>query len=262
MATGKMGLAMSVLKLALILISTLGVMPLLTRPTHILAVGEMQLMKESQGRVPWDVKSMLYEDERLLAIDKPAGLATIAERQKEKGSVHQYLQEVCNRRLFIVHRLDKDVSGVLLFAKTAEAHRALCMAFEGRQVEKRYAALLLGRLDPAEQLVEAPIRQFGSGRMGVDPQGKPSSTRFVLQEHRSGLCLVYAFPLTGRRHQIRVHAYHLGHPIAGDPLYGDKQQQSRYPRLFLHACSIKFPEAVLGSAIAIEAPLPAAFSEI
>lgn len=201
---------------------------------------------------------VLYEDDRIVAVDKPAGLATIPERFEP----HCLLVEVeayLGAKAYVVHRLDKDVSGVVLFAKDAEAHRHLSMRFESRSVDKTYAAIVHGRVAAGQGVVDGPIRQFGSGRMGVDAErGKPSETRFEVRRRMEAYTELAVYPVTGRRHQIRVHLYSIGHPIAGDPLYGDRALQARYDRLMLHAHAITFPHPD-GTGRTITSPLPQAF---
>ena len=133
-----------------------------------------------------------------------------------------------------VHRLDKDVSGVMLYALHPEAHRFLNNAFEHRDVHKTYQALVHGVITEDQGVVIRPIREFGSGRMGVDDiKGKPSETRFSVLKRSDRFTLVELYPQTGRRHQLRVHLYSIGHPIVGDSRYGEKALQQGYPRLML-----------------------------
>ncbi len=145
--------------------------------------------------------------------------------------------------MYVVHRLDREASGLVLFAKDAQTHRFLCGEFEKRRVQKIYLALVLGRVE-REGNVKAPLRAFGSGRMGVAKGGKPCLTRFRVRERFSGATLLEIEPMTGRRHQIRVHLYSLGHPVLGDPLYGSKRPVGGSPRLMLHALELRlaFPE--------------------
>jgi RluA family pseudouridine synthase len=184
---------------------------------------------------------ILYEDADLIAVDKPVGLASIPERDLSEPSVQRLLEAARGERLFVVHRLDKEVSGLLLFARTATAHRMASLAFERREVGKHYLAIAHGWIDGLSGLIDAPIHQFGSGRMGVDPRGKASRTRWHRLAEASASApagrptLLDLEPLTGRRHQLRVHAYHVGHPLIGDLRYGDRALQQTYPRLALHA---------------------------
>jgi tRNA pseudouridine32 synthase / 23S rRNA pseudouridine746 synthase len=182
----------------------------------------------------------LYDNDDIVAIDKPTGISSIPERDLGVESVLTILEKQLGQKLFIVHRLDKEVSGVLLFARNAAAHRFLSLAFEKRAVKKTYRAIVHGRVADERGVIDKPLRQFGSGRMGVDEsKGKPCVTEFAVIERNGDFTLLNAFPLTGRRHQIRVHLYSIGHPIAGDPLYGDKAVQQKFPRLLLHAEKIE-----------------------
>jgi 23S rRNA-/tRNA-specific pseudouridylate synthase len=127
----------------------------------------------------------------------------------------------------------------MLYALTADAHRWLNTAFERREVHKTYLAVTHGRLASDAGVIARPLREFGSGRMGVDDaRGKPSETRYEVVQRTDRFSLVRAFPLTGRRHQIRVHLYSLGHPIVGDARYGDRALQRGYPRLMLAAVGL------------------------
>lgn len=203
---------------------------------------------------------ILFQNESLFIVDKPAGLATIPERTPGASSTLEQVTQETGQKLWVVHRLDKEVSGVLVFAKNAETHKFLNQSFETRRVKKAYAAVVHGIVKPDSDVIEKPIREFGSGRMGVDVQkGKPCETGFSVERRLEKFTRLRVFPLTGRRHQIRVHLYAIGHPIAGDPLYGDPAIQKNFPRLLLHAFSIDLPQPD-DSSIHIEAPLPSAFN--
>jgi tRNA pseudouridine32 synthase / 23S rRNA pseudouridine746 synthase len=207
-----------------------------------------------------DVLSILFEDDDLLAVDKPEGLAVIPERAPGAPCVMERLEAERGGRLFVVHRIDKDVSGVLLVAKNAAAHRYLNGLFEKRQVRKTYVAVVHGRLTATQGRIAAPIRQFGSARMGVDARaGKPSLTLYRVTGALGRCTQVAAHPITGRRHQLRVHFYHLGHPIVGDLWYGPVEAQRDFPRLMLHARSVALalPD---GSPAHITAPIPASYT--
>ncbi len=206
---------------------------------------------------------ILYEDDDLLVVYKPEGLAAIPERDPSQPSARRLLETSRGERLWVVHRLDKEASGVLLFARSAGAHRYMNTLFEQRQVRKLYRVLVHGRLASKQGQIQAPIRMYGSGRMGVDPdRGKPSETRYrVLAYLDEAYSLIEAWPLTGRRHQIRVHCYHIGHPIVGDSRYGDRSVQQRYPRLMLHAFSMRFRHPK-GQELEIIAPVPKSFQQV
>lgn len=183
----------------------------------------------------------LLETPSLLAVSKPAMMNTIPGGNPEEPCLLHYLQDKRKEKLWVVHRLDKEVSGVVLFARDEEMHKYLNALFLNREIEKTYLALVIGNVKEREGRINAPIREFGSGRMGVaDIGGKESETNFQLVAKGNGHSLLRVRPLTGRRHQIRVHLYHMGHPIAGDHKYGDKKIQSAYPRLMLHAFTLDF----------------------
>jgi RluA family pseudouridine synthase len=203
---------------------------------------------------------VLLENDDLLAVDKPEKLSSIPERNPEKISLLKILSKARQQKLFVVHRLDKQVSGVILFAKNAETHHYLNRLFAQRKIQKTYLALVHGVIEESIAVIDTPLRRFGSGRMGADPEkGKPCITEFRVERHLPDYTLVKAFPLTGRKHQIRAHFFYIGHAIVGDTLYGDKAIQKRYSRLMLHALSIRFPSPA-GEDIFIESAIPPAFA--
>ena len=198
---------------------------------------------------------VLLDDKGFLVVDKPAGLSVIPERPRPGPCVLTCLTEQGLGRLYVVHRLDKEVSGVLLLAREPASHRYLNDLFSGRQVAKTYLALVHGHVPKDQGAIELPIRQFGSGRMGVAPEGKPSLTHYQVLKRMERFTVLVVRPSTGRRHQIRVHLYALGHPIVGDLRYGDKQAQQGFSRLMLHARAIAF-QAPDTRPISVEAPIP------
>jgi len=203
--------------------------------------------------------TILHADGALLAVDKPTGLATIPERDPAADCLLARLQSE-HGRLFIVHRLDKEVSGVVVFARSAAAHRSLCLQFEARSVSKTYLALVHGEIGDESGRIETPLRTFGSGRTGVDlVAGKPSVTTYRVLQRRPGLTLLELAPLTGRRHQLRAHLYSIGHPIAGDARYGEAARAAGFPRLMLHALSLALDHPDSGARLHLRAEAPAAF---
>ncbi len=205
---------------------------------------------------------ILYEDDDILAVSKPEALAAIPERRGQGGSLFEVLCEQRGERLYIVHRIDKETSGLIVFARHAEAHRRLNRQFETREVEKTYLALAHGVIAEDAGSIDAPLRQFGSGRVAVDPErGKPSATGFCVVKRFGSHTLVEARPRTGRRHQIRVHLYHLGHPIAGDPLYGDEATRRGFTRMMLQAWRLELT-LPSGQGLALEAPIPESFEHV
>jgi len=181
---------------------------------------------------------ILYRDSDLVAVNKPENIAAVPERANDPECLSALVSQSLGTKAWPVHRLDKEVSGVILFALHADAHRFLNTAFENRHVQKTYLAVVHGVPIENEGLIDRPIREFGSGRMGVDPRGKPSVTAFRVLKRGADFSLLEVSPRTGRRHQIRVHLYSLGHPIVGDLRYGDPAKQKSFPRLMLHASTI------------------------
>ena len=183
----------------------------------------------------------IFETDDFIALDKPVGLASIPERNPKNVSLLSVLTAARQQKFYVVHRLDKQVSGVILFAKTPGFHRYLNLQFEHRQVQKTYLAVVHGQLSRGGR-IETPLRRFGSGRMARQTANTARpvspSTRCSTVGRRATLLRVR--PLTGRKHQIRAHLFGIGHPIVGDPLYGDKRFQRTFPRLMLHALGIEF----------------------
>jgi len=198
---------------------------------------------------------VVFQDERLIAVSKPAGQLMIPGRGPGPGlPLRQEVEAALGRKVFVVHRLDREASGITVFAKDAATHRALCLEFEKRTVRKTYLALAQG-LVPSDGVVDKPLRTFGSGRMGVGEPGKASTTRYRILRRLKGSTLLEIEPSTGRRHQIRVHLYAVGHPIVGDPLYGKERPVGGAPRLMLHALELVFSgEAFAGLKLRAEPP--------
>lgn len=209
-----------------------------------------------------DFPEILLEDSDVIAVNKPEGIASIAENDLSKDSVHSLLENKISQRLFIVHRLDKEVSGVILFAKNAKTHKHLNQQFSSRSVHKFYTALVFGNMKENSGSINKPIREFGSGRMGIDEKkGKQSKTEFRVIERFSSYTLLELNPSTGRRHQLRVHLYFIGYPIVGDVRYGDKAIQEKFARLMLHAKQIEF-QLPDGKIISVEAKAPDSFEHL
>lgn len=223
---------------------------------------------------------ILYEDEALLVIDKPAGLVVHPGAGNWEGTlanalVH-YLGNVSRRdtlRPGIVHRLDKGTSGVLVVAKTESAHEILARQFAERSVEKMYLALLWGRLAPPTGLIDLAIGRDLRHPTRISARSRrprTARTRYEVVRLWKEFSLVKAFPETGRTHQIRVHFHHLGNPVVGDETYSRGKHQNHEPagararrlgRLFLHAQRIGFRHPTTGEGLVFEAPLPRELAE-
>jgi len=191
---------------------------------------------------------ILHEDEHLLVLDKYAGLSVLPDGwEKDAPYLVKMLKEDFGK-IFIVHRLDKITSGVMVFARDAETHRVLNIQFENHQAEKVYHAIVLGNPKWDEKNARHPLRANVGHKhrtMVDNKNGKPSETRFRVlkrfqarpEEGRTESALIEAKPMTGRTHQIRVHAYALGHPLLGDVLYG-AEETDIMARPALHAYSL------------------------
>jgi len=228
-----------------------------------------------------DAPSVLYSDDSILAVDKPAGFLSIPDRWDPDAPVVAAALAKEWGRLLVVHRIDKDTSGVLVFARNAEAHKALSAAFESRSVSKAYLALVRGNPEWDEASCELALVPDGDRlhRTIIDARrGKVSVTRFkVVARYPSsgvfpGAALVEARPETGRTHQVRVHLSALGYPCLCDPLYGDGKplllskfkkkwkgdlfdERPLLSRAALHALSVELPHPATGAALKIESPL-------
>ena len=195
--------------------------------------------------VPPPPIKLLFENDDVWVVNKPPGLATIPERLDPAAPSLWKLGEQTVGKLWVVHRLDKDTSGVVVFAKNPPMHRWLCSAFERRATRKIYWAWVHGQLT-GDGVCDAPLREFGSGRVAVDPRGKPSLTAWRVLRTLQGFTLVEVQPHTGRRHQIRAHLTALGFPLVGDPLYGPAEKRRGWPRMYLHALELEIVDGVWG----------------
>lgn len=228
--------------------------------------------------IPLDI---LYEDDDLLVINKPSGLVTHPAPGSPSGTVVNAVLAHCPHlsgiggelRPGIVHRLDKDTSGLLVIAKNDTAHRHLARQIQARTAQRRYLALLVGDLQPDERVVDAPIGRHPVDRLRLtvtDRHGRPARTTFRVRERFGDFTLVEAQLHTGRTHQIRIHASHIGHPVVGDPVYGQRTARKyapvhdptlqalieALPGQALHAAELTFVHPRTGETLHFTAPLP------
>ncbi len=207
---------------------------------------------------------VVYEDGHILVLNKPAGLVTHPGAGNWEGTLLNALLHHCPQlgqlpRAGIVHRLDKDTSGLMVVARSEPAQTRLVRAMQARTVKRVYRAVALGCFDEPEGTVDAPIGRHPvqRTRMAVVANGKPARTHYqVLHQYRA--CAEVECRLeTGRTHQIRVHLAHLGHPLLGDPVYATHRQGPvKFPRQALHAFRLGLEHPISGEALEWEAPLP------
>jgi len=219
----------------------------------------------------------LYEDDDLIIVNKPAGLLVVPDRfNHELPNLHKILESKAGQKIWIVHRLDRETSGVICFAKNEVAHRYLSILFQERDVNKFYAALVIGIVNPPEGRIENALAEHpaANGKMIIAKKGKIAVTDYKVVEQWPLYALCQFQIHTGRTHQIRVHMQSIGNPIVCDELYGDGQpfmlshikrkyrmsekdeiEKPLLSRLALHAYRLEFKKEN-GKEIVAEAPLP------
>lgn len=219
--------------------------------------------------VPFEI---LYEDEDIAVINKPSGVVVHpAPGHRDDTLVHGLLLKLKNLsgiggkiRPGIVHRLDKDTSGVMLVAKNDFSHKKLVEAFKERLIRKKYITLVYGKLEQKRGKIETYIKRHSVNRkkMAVSKEGKIAITLYEVIEEFNKASLIYAKPVTGRTHQIRVHFSHMGHPVLGDPIYGGlKHDIPKPPRLMLHAYEISFEHPRTNQKMVFRASIPEEFEK-
>lgn len=218
---------------------------------------------------------ILFENDDLIALNKPTGLLSIPDREGKEASLKTLLQDKYER-IFTVHRLDKDTSGLIIFAKNEEAHKHLSAQFEERNTEKIYLGLVIGSPTTSSGSIDSPIAEHPvkKGTMVINRKGKEALTDYEVLKSFGIYSWVKFRIYTGRTHQIRVHAKEIGHPIVADPVYGDgkpvllssfkskfklsKDAEEERPilgRLALHAWQLKIND-MSGKLLDLEAPIP------
>lgn len=220
--------------------------------------------------------TVLFEDEHLIIVDKRSGLLTIPDRYRTDIPNLYNILQTTYEEVYVVHRLDKGTSGIICFAKTKEAHRLLSLQFQERIPLKRYHAIVQGVPFESEGVIDAGLSPNKEGGMRVDiKRGKPSVTEYKVLDSYGQFALIEATILTGRTHQIRIHLKHLGHPLAVDPLYANKEElylseikrkkfnlkkhtdeRPLLTRVPLHAHYLSFEHPITQKAIEIECVYP------
>jgi len=218
---------------------------------------------------------VVYEDADVIVVDKPAGLVVHPGAGNRTGTLVQgllarypELEGVGDAaRPGIVHRLDKDTSGLLAVARSPTAYESLVAQLAARTVERRYLALVWGHPDSARGLVDAPVGRSGRQptRMAVSTRGREARTRYeVVQTFADPVevALVQCSLETGRTHQVRVHLAAIGHPVVGDKAYGGSRQSLRVPRFFLHAAHLGFAHPRSGDGLSFDSALPSDLADV
>ena len=233
-------------------------------------VSEKQSRRVPDSLIKRLEQRVIYDDDRILVLDKPAGLAVHAGSGIDFGVIDAVQQMHGNRELFLVHRLDRDTSGCLLIARDRDALRSLQFAMQQDRVSKHYLALVRGQWQLQKTGIEMFLRrnkiQGGERLVQVDDSGKASESIFdtqaIYREQPAGIgsSLMKIQLITGRTHQIRVHSAASGHPLAGDLRYGEasfneKMKQLGLQRMFLHASGVRFPHPDNDQEIILEPPL-------
>lgn len=211
---------------------------------------------------------ILYEDEDVAVVNKPCGMVVHPAPGNETGTLVNALLYAMDdlsgiggvKRPGIVHRLDKDTSGLLMIAKNDQAHESLSEQLRERTMDKRYLAVVDGEMKEPSGRIEQPVARSKKDRkkMAIDPEGRYALTEWTLKENLRGAALLEVHILTGRTHQIRVHMQSIHHPVAGDPIYGMKNGV-KAPRLMLHAWRLSFTHPRTGERLSFCAEPPEAF---
>ena len=232
-----------------------------------LRVPQTQTVDIVPQNIPIDI---LYQDSDIVVINKPCGMVVHPAAGNEDGTlvnalmyhVHDLSGIGGEMRPGIVHRLDKDTSGLILVAKNDKAHIAMSEQFKSRTMEKHYRAVAYGNFSQDSGLIDAPIARHPVDRkkMAIVPDGKPSQTEWHVLERLRGATYLDVHLLTGRTHQIRVHMQSVGHPLLGDCIYAPNIKTGVHvPRLMLHAYSLSFTHPITGKPMYLEAPIPEKF---
>jgi 23S rRNA pseudouridine1911/1915/1917 synthase len=226
---------------------------------------------EESGRAldpvaPLDPSRLLFCDPDIAVVDKPAGVPAQPTLTSDQGTLPELVGVLLGAPVTLVHRLDRETSGVTIFARTKAAAAVLAEAFRVGTPEKTYLALTFGAPKPADGRIDAPLGPdpVRQGRRAVIASGDPAATRYRTVQAGPGVALMEARPETGRTHQIRVHLAHVGAPLLGDPRYGGPRQVGDLwiPRVMLHARRLEIDHPVTRARLTFEAPVPEDFAGI
>jgi 23S rRNA pseudouridine1911/1915/1917 synthase len=248
-----------------------------SRPSYRVQAGDEVVVRvpveTPEPVVPEDIPlDIIYEDDVLLAVNKPAGMVVHPALGHPSGTLVNAVLAHCPQiadvggleRAGIVHRLDKDTSGLILIAKDEATRAALQRQFKRRRVAKTYLALVEGHVQPREGIIEAPVGRDKRQRkrMAVVRRGREARTTYRAVEYFADHTLLEVRPYTGRTHQVRVHLAWLGYPIVGDRVYGRRRQRLLRDRHFLHAAQLRFTHPNADEEVDFKAPLPPELSAV
>lgn len=200
---------------------------------------------------------VIHADHQILIVDKPSGLLSVPGKGEDLADCLIERLRGPFPEVLLVHRLDRDTSGVMVFALTPHAQRHLGLQFEKRQTKKAYVARVWGEMAEDAGTVDLPLMVDWPNRprQHVHPEGKPAVTDWKVMRRGAGETRVRLFPQTGRSHQLRVHMAEIGHPILGDPFYSEGPARD-FPRLMLHAESLRFRHPDGGAGVTFKVPCP------
>lgn len=242
------------------------------KPGDKIEIADMEVKQISlkAQEIPLDI---IYEDKDIIVVDKPKGLVVHPANGNPDGTLVNAVMSICKDSLSgiggeirpgIVHRLDKDTSGVIVIAKNDKAHINMSEQIKNHEVEKTYIALVRGFVKESEATINMPIGRSTKDRkkMAVTKEGKSAITHFKVIERFGNYTLLEVKIETGRTHQIRVHLTEIGYPIVGDTVYSNGKNEWNIQGQCLHAKSLKFKHPITGKEMFIEAPLPEYFENV
>ncbi len=211
---------------------------------------------------------ILYEDDCYVAFDKPPGILVIPSPKKEKNTLihlvnQQYAPRAGEYRLHPCHRLDRDTSGVILFAKGKKNQQLMMREFFKRNVKKKYIALVQGRPENIQGTIRSDIVDYDGRKFFPKPRPKTAITHYRVLQFRKNYCIVEVFPITGRTNQIRIHFSEMGYPLLGDRKYAEgKNFLVKFKRAALHASELEWMHPVYHRRIKVQSPLPEDLEEL
>lgn len=218
----------------------------------------MRLDMQDDYHPPTGPLTVLHEDHEIVVVDKPSGLLSVPGKGAHLADCLLARVQAAFPSALLVHRLDRDTSGVMVFGQTPHAQRNLSMQFEKRRTKKTYVARVAGKLEPKTGIVDLPLTVDWPNRPRqkvCNEIGKPAETGWRVQRYGEGETRVALMPKTGRSHQLRVHMLALGHPILGDPLYA-KGTVAGHPRMMLHAQELRLSHPESGRGMAFRSKVP------